>query len=57
MQETTQDIETKTFLLNVFVLSKSELHDAKQKNVFFHCAVSDLALTQKQNVFVSLSSQ
>ena len=63
----------KNFSLNVFILSKTELHHAKQKICFcftalsvtlhwnknkmflFHSVFSDLAVKQKQNVFVSLS--
>ena len=58
LRETTQYIETKTLLLIVFILSETELHNAKHKNVFMHRVVSDFALKQKkqkQNVFVSVS--
>ena len=47
--------QNKNFLLNVFVLSKTELHHSK--NVFVSLGVSDFALKQKQNVIVSLSFQ
>ena len=50
MRETTQDIETKTLLLNVIVLSKTELYNAKQKMFLSHCIASDFALMQKQDV-------
>ena len=43
-QQTTQDIETKTLLLIVFVLRETELHNAKQKMFLFHRVVSDIAL-------------